>query len=161
MRLAERLRAAGTRTGPLLAGASSLQWLSTLVRGRRRSDYDGWRFEQGPMRSPRSRARSGSSTASCRARGRVSCWPIVLSPFASAADTLDGVLAGVALLNVLVLGPVALVSAYWIAARSAGRLLGAWTVALWVAGAVARCSLFALDPYDPTSAIACCRSPSG
>ena len=43
-----------------------------------------------------------------------------MSPFASVADTLDGVLAGVVLLNVLVLAPLALVSVYWVAARIGG-----------------------------------------
>ena len=64
------------------------------------------------------------------------------------ADTLDGVLAGVVLLNVLVLAPLALVSAYWIAVRIGGRLLGISTVALWVLGPWLLLVL-ALDPYDP------------
>jgi hypothetical protein len=61
---------------------------------------------------------------------------------------MDGVLAGALFLNVLVLAPLALVAAYWIAARLGGRLLGITTVGLWVLGPWLLL-LLSLAPYDP------------
>ncbi len=148
MPLADRLRAAGTRSGPLLGAAILLQWLSTLVVAlRARPHRLALRAERGCVRLHPGRVRR-SSTETCLADGPGILWPIVLSPFASVADTIDGVLAGAVLLNVLVLGSVALVAAYWIAARIGGRLLGVATVALWVA-APWLLLMLALEKYDP------------
>ena len=148
MPLADRVRAAGTRTGPLLVGAIVLQWLSTLCAATFGSNHVGWRFEQSTDALASVQGAFGLVDGDLPREGPGLLWPIAISPFASVADTLDGVLAGVVLLNVLVLAPLALVSVYWIAARIGGRLLGAWTVALWLLGPWLLL-LVGLEPYDP------------
>ena len=62
-------------------------------------------------------------------------WSYLLAPIAGpgGSNVLSG-LPGVILLNTLVLLPAALLAVYGIAARIAGRLLGYWTAALWIAG---------------------------
>ena len=147
MPLADRLRASGTRTGPFLAAAILLQWLSTLVAALR-ANHDGWRFEQSTDAFASVQGGFGLVDGDLPREGPGILWPIVLSPVASVADTIDGVLAGAVLLNVLVLAPLALVAAYWLAARLGGRLLAVSTVALWVLGPWLLL-LFALDPYAP------------
>lgn len=147
MLLAERLRAAGMRTGPFLVAAILLQWLSTLVVVLRAS-HAGWRFEQSVDAIASIQGGFGLVDGDLPREGPGILWPIVLSPFASVADTMDGVLAGVVLLNVLVLAPLSLVAAYWIAARLGGRLLGVATVAFWVLGPWLLL-LVSLDPYAP------------
>ena len=66
-------------------------------------------------------------------------WPFVLAPLAFLAgpDFLDG-LPVIVLLQVLVLGPIALLCAYFIAARIGGRLLGYFAAAAWIAAPFAR-----------------------
>jgi hypothetical protein len=61
-------------------------------------------------------------------------WSYLLAPIAGpgGSNVLSG-LPGVILLNTLVLLPAALLAVYGIAARIAGRLLGYWTAALWIA----------------------------
>jgi hypothetical protein len=147
MPLADRLRAAGTRTGPLLAGAILLQWLSTLAVTFR-ANHTGWRFEQSADAAASVQGAFALVDGDLPRHGPGLLWPMLLSPFASVADTVDGVLAGAVLLNVLVLGPVALVAAYWIAARLGGRPLGVATLTLWVLGPWLLL-LLALDPYEP------------
>ena len=145
MPLADRLRAAGTSTGRFLAAAILLQWLSTLVAVLR-ANHDGWRFEQSTDAIASIQAGFGLVNGDLPREGPGILWPIVLSPVASVADTMDGVLAGAVLLNVLVLAPLALVAAYWVAARLGGQLLGVATVALWVLGPWLLL-LFSLDSY--------------
>ena len=147
MPLADRLRGAGTRSGPLLGAAILLQWLSTLVVALR-ADHDGWRFEQSAAAFASIQGAFALVDGDLPRRGPGILWPIVLSLFASVADTIDGVLAGAVLLNVGVLAPLALVAAYWIAARIGGRLLGVATVALWLA-APWLLHVLALGKYDP------------
>lgn len=147
MPLADRLRAAGTRSGPLLGAAILLQWLSTLVVALR-ADHDGWRYEQSTAAFASIQGAFDLVDGDLPQRGPGILWPIVLSPFASVADSIDGVLAGAVLLNVLVLAPLALVAAYWVAARIGGRLLGIATVALWLA-APWLLHMLALEKYDP------------
>jgi hypothetical protein len=148
MPLAERLRAAETRTGPFLAGAIIVQWLSTLCAATFGATNVGWRFEQGTEAFASIQGAFRLVDGDLPREGSGILWPIVISPFASVADTLGGVLTGVVLLNVLVLGPVALVAAYWVAARIGGRLLAMWTIVLWVLGPWLLLVL-ALEPYDP------------
>ncbi len=148
MPLADRLRAAGTRTGPFLVGAIVVQWLSVLAVAAFEANHVGWRFEQGTDALASIRGAFGLVDGDLPHEGPGILWPIVLSPVASVADTMDGVLAGAVLLNVLVLAPVALVAAYWVAARLGGRLLGAWTVVLWLL-APWLLLVFALDSYEP------------
>ena len=132
MPLADRLRAAGTRTGPFLAGAIVVQWLSVIVVAAFETTHVGWRFQQSTDALASIQGAFGLVDGDLPREGPGILWPIVLSPVASVADTMDGVLAGAVLLNVLVLAPVALVAVYWVAARLGGRLLGAWTVVLWL-----------------------------
>ena len=147
MPLADRLRAARTSTRPFLVGAILAQWLSTLCAAAFGATHVGWRFEQGTDSFAAVQGAFRLVDGDLPREGSGLLWPIMLSPFASVADTLDGVLAGVVLLNVLVLAPLALVSAYWIAVRIGGRLLGISTVALWVLGPWLLLVL-ALDSYD-------------
>ena len=147
MPLADRLRAAGTRTGPLLGAAILLQWLSTLVAALR-ADHAGWRFEQSSAAYASIQGAFRLVDGDLPRQGPGILWPIVLSPFASLADTIDGVLAGAVLLNVFVLAPLALVAAYWLAARVGGRLLGIATLILWIA-APWLLHVLALEKYDP------------
>jgi hypothetical protein len=147
MPLADRLRAAGTRADPFLVGAILLQWLSTVIAARQAS-HDGWRFEQSPDAIASVQGAFGLVDGDLPRDGPGVLWPIVLSPIASVADTMDGVLAGAVLLNVLVLAPLALVAAYWAAAQIGGRLFGVATVAFWVLGPWLLL-VVALDPYDP------------
>ena len=147
MPLADRLRAAGTRTGPLLCAAILLQWLSTLVAALR-ADHAGWRFEQSSAAYASIQGAFRLVDGDLPRQGPGILWPIVLSPFASLADTIDGVLAGAVLLNVFVLAPLALVAAYWLAARVGGRLLGIATLILWIA-APWLLHVLALEKYDP------------
>jgi hypothetical protein len=58
-------------------------------------------------------------------------------------------LAALVLLNVLVLGPLALVCAQRIALRAGGVALGAWTLFVWVATPWIM-AMLSLAPYDPT-----------
>ena len=147
MPLTERAFAAGTRTGPFLAAAIFLQWVSTFAVVAFGATHVGWRFAQGTdsLASVQGAFDLADGDLPREAPGLL--WPIVMSPIASVADTLDGVLAGVVMLNVLVLGPLALVAAYWVAARIGGRLLGVAAVALWVLGPWLLL-LLALDSYD-------------
>ena len=147
MRLADRLRAAGTRADPFLVGAILLQWLSTVMVALR-ANHDGWRFEQSPEAIASVQGAFDLVDGDLPREGPGILWPIVLSPIASVADTMDGVLAGAVLLNVLVLAPLALVAAYWVAAQIGGRLFGVATVAFWVLGPWLLL-VVALDPYDP------------
>ena len=159
MPLADRLRAAGTRTGPFLVGAIVVQWLSVLAVAAFEANHVGWRFEQSTDALASIQGAFGLVNGDLPREGPGILWPIVLSPVASVADTMDGVLAGAVLLNVLVLAPVALVAAYWVAARLGGRLLGAWTVVLWLSGRGC-CYVLALARTTRSSATVCCRSSS-
>ena len=144
---ADRLRGAATRTGPFLAAAIVVQWLSTVIAALRATN-DGWRFEQSPEAIASVQGAFDLVSGALPREGPGIVWPIVLSPVASVADTTNGVLAGAVLLNVVVLAPVALVAAYWIAAKIGGRLLGSATVALWLL-APWLLYVLALAPYDP------------
>jgi hypothetical protein len=60
-------------------------------------------------------------------------WSIVLLPFALVAGpNLASALPAILVFNVLVLMPVAFVSAYGIGERIGGRLFGYWTALLWI-----------------------------
>jgi hypothetical protein len=70
-------------------------------------------------------------------------WPFVLAPLAVLAgpNFLDG-LPVIILLQVLVLAPLAVLCAYWIAARIGGRLLGYFAAAAWIVAPFAAQPLF-------------------
>lgn len=145
---ASRLAAIGRWRGTELAAAILLQWISTLAVALR-ADRDGWRFEQGNDAFAAVQGAFRLVDGELPREGTALLWPILLSPLASIADTVDGVLAGAVLLNMIVLGPVALVAAYWLAARIGGRLLGRATIVLWLLGPWLLFAV-ALQPYDGT-----------
>jgi hypothetical protein len=70
-------------------------------------------------------------------------WPLVQAPFTwLTGSTYVQVLPALVALNVLVLGPIALLCVYGIAARIGGRLLGYWAALLWVVAPYAAIPLF-------------------
>jgi hypothetical protein len=70
-------------------------------------------------------------------------WPLVLAPLTwVAGPTFLQVLPPLVLLQVLVLGPIALFCVYAIATRIGGRLLGYWAALLWVVAPFAAIPLF-------------------
>lgn len=74
-------------------------------------------------------------------------WPYVLAPITwLTGPTFVQALPFVVALNVLVLGPLAVLCVYGIAARIGGRLLGYWAAALWVVAPFAAIPLF-VDRY--------------
>jgi hypothetical protein len=74
-------------------------------------------------------------------------WPLVLAPITLlTGPTFVQALPPIVLLNVLVLGPIALLCVYGIAARIGGRLLGYWAALLWVLAPYAAIPLF-VDRY--------------
>jgi hypothetical protein len=74
-------------------------------------------------------------------------WPLVQAPITwLTGPTYVQVLPPIVLLNILVLGPIALLCVYGIAARIGGRLLGYWAAVLWLIGPYAAIPLF-VDRY--------------
>lgn len=74
-------------------------------------------------------------------------WPLVLAPIAwGTGPTWLQAMPWIAALNVLVLGPVALLCVYGLAARLAGRLVGLWAALLWVVAPYAAIPLW-VDRY--------------
>jgi hypothetical protein len=70
-------------------------------------------------------------------------WPLVQAPITwLTGPTYVQVLPALVALNVLVLGPIALLCVYGIAARIGGRLLGYWAALLWVIAPYAAIPLF-------------------
>jgi len=74
-------------------------------------------------------------------------WPLVQAPITLlTGPSYVQALPPLVLLNVLVLGPIALLCVYGIATRIAGRLLGYWAALLWVLAPYAAIPLF-VDRY--------------
>ena len=74
-------------------------------------------------------------------------WPLVQAPITLlTGPTYVQALPPLVLLNVLILGPIALLCVYGIAARIGGRLLGYWAGLLWVLAPYAAIPLF-VDRY--------------
>jgi hypothetical protein len=70
-------------------------------------------------------------------------WPLVLTPITwVTGSTYVQALPVLVVLNVLVLGPIALFCLYGIASRIGGRLLGYWAAVLWVIAPYAAIPLF-------------------
>ena len=139
MRIAERARALGQyEPWVVLAPLVAVQWLVLLVFAltvRR----NGWLFYQGGDQT------WFYTSAWELGHGRIPetlvgyLWPFVMAPLAVAVgpNLLDG-LPVILLAQFLVLAPVALLCAYWVAARVGGRLLGylaaiGWIAAPWIA----------------------------
>jgi hypothetical protein len=74
-------------------------------------------------------------------------WPVVQAPITLVTGpTFVQVLPVLVVLDVLVLGPIAILCVYGIAATIGGRLLGYWAAALWVLAPFAAIPLF-VDRY--------------
>ncbi|HEY4621285.1 MAG TPA: hypothetical protein VIG93_06245 [Gaiellaceae bacterium] len=74
-------------------------------------------------------------------------WPLVLAPITWVTGaTFVQALPAIVLLNVLILGPIALFCVYSIADHIGGRLVGYWAAALWVVAPYAAIPLF-VDRY--------------
>jgi hypothetical protein len=74
-------------------------------------------------------------------------WPLVQTPLTwLTGPTYVQALPAIVVLNVLVLGPIAVLCIYGIAARIGGRLLGYWAAGLWVIAPFAAIPLF-VDRY--------------
>jgi hypothetical protein len=74
-------------------------------------------------------------------------WPLVLTPITwVTGPTWVQAMPAIAALNVLVLGPVALLCVYGIASRLAGRLIGLWAALLWTVAPYAAIPLW-IDRY--------------
>jgi hypothetical protein len=75
-------------------------------------------------------------------------WSVALAPIMLVTGpTYVQAIPPIVFLNVLVLGPVAILCVYGIAARIGGRLLGYWAVLLWVLAPFATIPLF-VDRYQ-------------
>lgn len=127
-----RTRIEAVRPAAILVPAIVVQWLATLalalvVR------HNGWLFYQGGDQlwywvSGRMLAH-GELPMTLVGHG----WPAILAPFtAFGGPTVVPALPGVLLLNVLVLGPVALLAMYGIGKQIGGRVFGYWVTALWL-----------------------------
>jgi hypothetical protein len=74
-------------------------------------------------------------------------WPLVQAPITwLTGPTYVQALPAIVVLNVLVLGPIAVLCVYGIASHIGGRLLGYWSAALWVVAPFAAIPLF-VDRY--------------
>ena len=106
-----------------------MQWLVLLLFALS-VQRNGWLFYQGgdPV------LHLGLELSHGRFRTMVGyLWPYVAPlAFLAGPDFLDG-LPVIVLLQVLVLGPIALLCAYFIAARIGGRLLGYLAAGAWIA----------------------------
>lgn len=138
VRVAALAREVTTRVGAMepwrvLAGFLVLQWIETVAIARdvRHAGFlyyqggdqlwyytIGWLFTHGHFFQP---------TVSY-------LWALILAPFAVVAGpNLMQALPGIVILEVVVLGPIALLALYGIAVRLGGRIFAYWTLALWVA----------------------------
>jgi hypothetical protein len=143
MQAAERLRTLA-RSEPwiVLAPLVVAQWVVLAVFALM-VQRNGWLFYQGGDQT------WFYTSAWELAHGRVPetlvgyLWPFLLAPLAFLAgpDFLDG-LPVIILLQLLVLVPVAVLCAYWIAARIGGRLLGYFAAAAWIVAPFAAQPLF-------------------
>ncbi|MBA3383714.1 MAG: hypothetical protein H0T20_03560 [Actinobacteria bacterium] len=142
MRVAERLSLARHEPWIVLAPLVVAQWV-VLAAFALTVQRNGWLFYQGGDQT------WFYTSAWELAHGRIPetlvgyLWPFVLAPLALLAgpNFLDG-LPVIILLQVLVLAPIALFSAYWIAARIGGRLLGYFAAAAWIVAPFAAQPLF-------------------
>jgi hypothetical protein len=127
-----RLWLEGVRPAKLLVPAIVVQWITTLALGLT-VRHNGWLFYQG-----------GDQlwyyvSGWLLAHGQIPLalvgngWPALLAPIAwLSGPNLVPALPAIVLVNVLVLGPVALLCIYGIAKRIGGRPFAYWAVALWL-----------------------------
>ena len=120
------------RPAKLLVPAIAIQWLTTLALALT-VRHNGWLFYQG-----------GDQlwyyvSSWVLVHGQIPTafighgWPALLAPISAlAGPTLVPALPAIVLLDVLVLGPVAILCMYGIAKRIGGQIFAYWTVALWL-----------------------------
>jgi hypothetical protein len=116
----------------VLAGLVVLEWLAVLATARV-VRHAGWIYYQGGDQlwyyTLGWLLGHGQLTQTLVGYG----WSAMLAPIARVAGpNLVSALPAIALLNVLVLLPAAMLALYGIAARIGGRLFGYWAVALWL-----------------------------
>jgi hypothetical protein len=120
------------RPAKLLVPAIAIQWLTTLALALT-VRHNGWLFYQG-----------GDQlwyyvSSWVLVHGQIPTafighgWPALLAPISAlAGPRLVPALPAIVLLDVLVLGPIALLCMYGIAKRIGGQIFAYWTVALWL-----------------------------
>jgi hypothetical protein len=120
------------RPATLLVPAIAIQWSTTLALALT-VRHNGWLYYQG-----------GDQlwhwvSAWLLAHGQLPptrighMWPAILAPLTSfGGPTLVPGLPGIVLLDVLVLGPIALLCIYGIAKQIGGKLFGYWATLLWL-----------------------------
>jgi hypothetical protein len=120
------------RPAKLLVPAIAIQWLTTLALALT-VRHNGWLFYQG-----------GDQlwyyvSSWVLVHGQIPTafighgWPALLAPISAlAGPTLVPALPAIVLLDVLVLGPIALLCMYGIGKRIGGQIFAYWTVALWL-----------------------------
>ena len=142
MRVAERVSLARNEPWIVLAPLVVVQWI-VLAAFALTVQRNGWLFYQGGDQT------WFYTSAWELSHGRIPetlvgyLWPFALAPLAFVAgpNFLDG-LPAIVLVQVLVLAPLALFCAYWIAARVGGRLLGYFAAAAWIVAPFAAQPLF-------------------
>ena len=133
MRVAERVLTSRYQPWIVLAPLIAAQWL-VLALFALSVQRNGWLFYQGGDQT------WFYTSAWELSHGRIPetfvgyLWPFVFAPlaFVVGPDFLDG-LPVIVLAQVLLLAPLAVLCAYWIAARIGGRLLGYFAAAAWIA----------------------------
>jgi len=136
------------RPVPVLAGLVAVQWLALLAFALT-VRHNGLVFYQGGDQINYTTNAwllgSGDLPPAILGYG----WPVVLLPFGWLAESdYVSYLPAVIGLNALVLGPIALVCVYGLAARIGGRLLALWASALWVAAPYLAIPFFRADYHD-------------
>jgi hypothetical protein len=128
-----RARLEGARPATLLVPALAIQWLTTLglaltVR------HNGWLYYQGGDQlwywASANFLGHGQLPVPLVGHG----WPAFLAPLtAFSGQSLVPALPAIVLVDVLVLGPIALLCMYGIGKQIGGRLFGYWVTLLWLA----------------------------
>jgi hypothetical protein len=120
------------RSAKLLVPAIAIQGLTTLALALT-VRHNGWLYYQGGDQLWH------WGSAWLLAHGQLpptrigDMWPVLLAPFTTfGGPTLVPALPGIVLFDVLVLGPVALLSIYGIAKEIGGTLFGYWATLLWL-----------------------------
>ena len=120
------------RPAKLLVPAIAIQWLTTLALALT-VRHNGWLFYQGGDQLWYYVSSwvlvHGQIPTAVIGHG----WPALLAPISAlAGPRLVPALPAIVLLDVLVLGPVAILCVYGIAKRIGGQIFAYWTVALWL-----------------------------
>jgi hypothetical protein len=121
------------RPGPLLVALALIQVAAAVIAATALA-HNGWLWVDGGEQVTSATDAWLLGRAHLPPAGPGYAWPLLLAPvtWVTGATWLQAAPFAVAL-NVLVLGPLALACVYGIALRLAGRLVAAWTAAVWVA----------------------------